>query len=49
MYEEKIRGKISVVDFADLEQAAAAGKPELYRNNDWMVLGPFVMESGGAF
>ena len=49
MYEEKIRGKISVVDFADLEQAAAAGKPELYRNNDWMVLGPFVMETGGAF
>ena len=49
MYEDKIRGKISVVDFADLERAAAEGKPELYRNNDWMVLGPFVMETGGAF
>ena len=49
MYEDKIRGKISVIEFADLEKAAAAGKPELYRNDDWMVLGPFVMETGGAF
>ena len=49
MYEDKIRGKISVIEFADLERAAAEGNPELFRNNDWMTLGPFVMETGGAF
>lgn len=49
MYENEIHGKISVVDFADLENAAECGKPELYRNNDWMVLGPFVMKTEGAF
>lgn len=47
-YEEQICGKISVVDFADLERAAQSGEPELYRNQDWMVLGPFVMETDGA-
>lgn len=47
-YEKQIYGKISVVDFADLEQAAQNGEPELYRNQDWMVLGPFVMETDGA-
>lgn len=47
-YEEQICGKISVVDFADLELAAQSGEPELFRNQDWMVLGPFVMETDGA-
>lgn len=49
MYEDKIRGKISVIEFADLEKAALEGNPELFRNHDWMTLGPFVMETGGAF
>lgn len=47
-YEEQIFGKICVVDFSDLERAAQNGEPELYRNQDWMVLGPFVMETEGA-
>ena len=49
MYEDKIQGKISVVDFSEFERAAGEGRPEGYRNEDWMVLGPFVMETGGAF
>jgi len=48
MYESKIRGKISVIDFADLERAAAEGRAEAFFSNDWMTLGPFVMETGGA-
>ena len=48
MYESKIRGKISVIDFADLERAAAEAKPERFFSMDWMTLGPFVMETGGA-
>ena len=48
MYECNIRGKISVIDFADLERAAAEAKPERFFSMDWMTLGPFVMETGGA-
>ncbi|MGN1451173.1 MAG: glycoside hydrolase family 38 C-terminal domain-containing protein [Eubacteriales bacterium] len=49
MYEDKICGEISVIDFSKIEKAGASGNPELYRNNDWMVLGPFVMKTEGAF
>lgn len=37
------------VDFADLEAAAAAGDAEGFRNQDWMVTGPFVARTEGAF
>ncbi|MBQ5973843.1 MAG: hypothetical protein IJL69_06535, partial [Oscillospiraceae bacterium] len=49
MYEEKLGGPVSEVDFSKLEAAAREGHPEKFRNEDWMVLGPFVMETGGAF
>ncbi|MBR4941417.1 MAG: hypothetical protein IKZ19_05405 [Clostridia bacterium] len=49
MYEDRIHGEISVIDFSKIEAAGAAGDPSQYRNNDWMVLGPFVMQTEGAF
>ncbi len=49
MYQDKIHGEISVIDFSKIEAAGAAGEPGKYRNQDWMVLGPFVMQTEGAF
>ena len=48
-YESRIDGEITCVNFADLEAAALAGRPEDYRNQDWMVTGPFVARTDGAF
>ncbi|MBQ1955988.1 MAG: hypothetical protein II350_09675 [Clostridia bacterium] len=49
MYENKINGEISMIEFSKIEAAGAAGNPSAYRNQDWMVLGPFVMQTEGAF
>lgn len=48
-YQESIKGEIKEVLFSKLEEAAKTGRPELFRNQDWMVLGPYVMETDGAF
>lgn len=49
MYEEKINGEIRVIDFSAIEAAGASGDPAKYRNTDWMVIGPYVMQTEGAF
>lgn len=49
LYEERIAGDIACVAFEDLEKAAAAGRPEAFRNMDFMVTGPFVVHTEGAF
>lgn len=48
-YEKKIAGEIACLDFSQLEAASAEGCPEKFRNMDFMVTGPFVMETEGAF
>ncbi len=48
-YESRIEGEITCLDFADLEAAAAAGTPEKFDNQKWMVTGPFVARTEGAF
>lgn len=48
-YEAKIDGEITCLDFAELEAAAAAGAPEEFNNRKWMVTGPFVARTEGAF
>lgn len=48
-YEKRIAGEIACVNFADLEAAAKAGQPEKFRNMDFMVTGPFVVHTEGAF
>lgn len=46
--ESKILGPIKSIEFSNLVQTPENPNPIL-RNNDWMVLGPFVLETDGAF
>lgn len=48
-YEAYIDGEIACVDFAVLEAAAEQGQPTQFENRNWMVTGPFVVKTEGAF
>ena len=48
-YEKRIAGEFACIDFSALEKAASEGRPEKFRNLDFMVTGPFVVQTQGAF
>ena len=48
-YEQRIAGEFACMDFSALEKAASEGRPEKFRNLDFMVTGPFVIQTQGAF
>jgi alpha-mannosidase len=48
-YAQKIAGNIAKISFSKLEEAAKSGDVAALRNNDWMTVGPFVLETDGAF
>ncbi len=48
-YESEIKGEIACVEFGDLLKAAQEGNAAAFRNEEFMVTGPFVARTEGAF